>query len=81
MSNDPLGRYITKSLDPYWEKHPNQRDFWHGLYHCIMGGLYAEAGEYERSHKDVERCLDHWVRHENQKQYKERTGRSRSKSN
>ena len=81
MSNDPIGRAITRALDSYWEKHPNQRDFVHGLYHCIMAASWEDIGNHELAQKDVERCLDHWVRHENQKQYKERTGRSRSKSN
>ena len=45
MSNDPIGRAITKALDPYWEKHPNQRDAVHGLYHDIAGGFWDLIGK------------------------------------
>ncbi len=78
MSDDPIFRKLTNDLEPYWENHPNQRDFFHGLYHFFAAGGWKEAGDSEQAHKDIERCLDHWVRHENQKQYKERTGRSKS---
>ena len=80
MSNDPVGRAITKALDPYWENHPNQRDAVHGLYHQIAGDFWNFLGEQDKAQRDYERRDDHWVRHENQRKYKERTGRSRSGS-
>ena len=44
MSNDQIFRGVTTILDPYWEKHPNQRDFWHGLYHHIVGEGWRDMG-------------------------------------
>ena len=79
MSGNPL-RSLTKKLDPYWKNHPNQRDFWHGLYHHIQGEAWRENGYYEEAREDFKRRDDHWIRHENLRQYQERTGRSRSKS-
>ena len=80
MSNDPIGRAITNALKPYWEKHPNQRDAVHGLYHHIAGSIRNTLGQKDKAKKDFKRSDDHWIRHENQNQYKKRTGRSRSKS-
>ena len=52
MSNDPIGRAITKALDPYWEDHPDQRDAVHGLYHQIDGDFWSLLGEDEKAQKD-----------------------------
>ena len=80
MSNDPIGRAITNMLEPYWQNHPNQRDFVHGVYHDVRGKMWDLVGDHEKAEKDYERRDDHWVRHENQEQYYNRTGRRRSKS-
>ena len=49
MSNDPIGRAITKALDPYWKDHPNQRDAVHGLYHNMAGNLWNALGQQDQN--------------------------------
>jgi hypothetical protein len=80
MTDNRIGRAITNSLQPYWNNHPNQRDFFHGLYHQFMADCWKEAGNYEEAEKDLKRRDDHWLRHENQRQYENRTGRRHSNS-
>ena len=52
----------------------------HGLYHQIAGDFWTLLGQKDKAEKDYKRRDDHWVRHENQQSYKQRTGRSRSNS-
>lgn len=78
MTNIPFLRKISEDLNPHWENHPSQRDFVHGLFHHFMGEVWKEMGCDEEAEKDYKRRDDHWIRHENLREYQKRTGRKKS---
>ena len=66
MTDDPLGRCISRSLNGYWKNHPGQRDYVHGTYHQTanlfwQGASLAQlcsSNKIEDKRRNIAYCFD-----------------------